>query len=280
MNMLTSQNAGSTAKPMRVCQGVKARDGFPALDCSTPVALALYCDLCIQEHARRDEQILLRADAVLRHKAMLAADIPLAFIDGRKSLATLRDLSPAHRMLKRACEALVQWQPVHGCRRNVLARGGPGIGKTHAALATAAAFCERTGGTASAALVWNVARLTKKLQAAAAPNSGTSPDAITERASTVRLLVLDDLGATRLTRFALDCIYSILEARSQNELATIGTTNYTTLADLAVRLIPSDGGDLQDAHRVIDRVEELLPIMLDLRGDSQRSKVNREVQDD
>lgn len=274
--MSTSAQSLAIGNAPRICQGVRPVNGHPYQACTTTLSgRAFACDSCAAEFERRLEDGDSKRIREAWQKSMLAAGFAPAFIEGRKTLATVRHLSTGHVKAVRAAEDLKDWTRSDGCRKSFLLRGGPGVGKSLIAEAAGAAFAEARGGENAAALFYNARQLGLDLQAASSPSSANSVDAILKRCQTARLLILDDVGATRSTRFQLDGIYSVLDYRCRHEAPVIITSNYESMANLAVRMVP-DGGDLQDAQRVVDRIEELCPIVITLSGQSQRSVVNRE----
>lgn len=96
--------------------------------------------------------------------------------------------------------------------------GNPGVGKTH--LATAAAI--EAAHQDVPAERWLVADLMAVLRAQALTGEA---ERTVERMRTVDLLVLDDLGVERPTPFACECLYRIIDARYEESLRTIVTSN-------------------------------------------------------
>lgn len=289
--MVTSN--ANTATPDDICAGLPAEDGFEAAPCSEPVAppvewfgRAIKFNLCSIHDAERVRRNEIREDrrraaeqTKARRAQMLRPEYGFApaFAERRKTLDTVKLLSPNHRRAIDAMRALTQWKRGDGCTRNLRLAGAAGIGKSHIAEAGAVLFCDTQGGDVPRARIYNVRQLGIDLVAGNSSSASVPVDTIVERCKTARLLVLDDLGATRITRYVLDHLYLIVDHRARFEMLTVTTTNYGKVADLATRLIPSDGGDVQDAHRVIDRVLELCPVAIELYGESQRPTINREV---
>lgn len=75
-------------------------------------------------------------------------------------------------------------------------------------------------------MTWHYASHTN-LNAALRPSAGDSHLEALDRACTVDLLVLDDLGTGQYTDWAADSLYRIIDARWSNDRPTIATTNLT-----------------------------------------------------
>lgn len=89
------------------------------------------------------------------------------------------------------------------------------------------------------------------------PQDGRTAPLSTEnvdRAATVPLLALDDLGAERLTDWGRDALFRLINGRyDAGRLPTIYTSNYAP-GELAVRL--ASGGDLREGQRLVERIVE------------------------
>ena len=174
----------------------------------------------------------------------LATDgiVPLRFQD--RTLAQFRPKSPSQAKALAAAGDVIA-----GVYRSLVLVGPPGVGKTHLA---AAILRERTEAEQSAwrraaeaatdrmpelpALpVWaNVADLIVRLRM----EMDSPPDDRSARDLTARLrtspgyVVLDDLGREKVSDWTGELVYAVVNARYENRLPTIVTTNLTA-ADLA-----------------------------------------------
>lgn len=91
-------------------------------------------------------------------------------------------------------------------------------------------------------------------------------DAICNRAMTVDLLILDDFGAERDTRYANERIFRLIDTRYTAEKPTLYTSNLTP-EGLSQRLSG-------DNRRIFDRMKErLFPI--EFKGSSYREEISR-----
>ncbi|MER6830905.1 ATP-binding protein [Streptosporangium sp. NPDC000563] len=103
--------------------------------------------------------------------------------------------------------------------RTLLIAGENSRGKTHAAMAI--------GNQAAARQplpMWVTAWNTADLDAALRP-SADDPETVMGHACECDLLILDDLGAEKITEWTLEQLYRIVDARVRNHRKTIVTTN-------------------------------------------------------
>ncbi len=102
-----------------------------------------------------------------------------------------------------------------------------GAGKTHLAVAIAWECAERGESVA----YWSVPDLLDHLRSAFHADAAESYDSLYERARSVRLLVLDDLGADTSTAWAWGKVGQLVDHRYRTGAATVITTNLS-LAEL------------------------------------------------
>lgn len=258
------------------CMGVPPFRGQRRVECGEPLPVGRFrlCSRCDAEIERRQEAA---ADEIVtdgRRRALEASGISVPFTTGAKSLDTVRIISDEHQAAMVAVRRFINWTPDDGNTRGVLLRGDAGIGKTDLAEGATRELVLK----GKPAKYVNARTLATALQTAFRDNATESVDEILDRYTArdrALWLALDDLGATRTTRFISDSFYSLLERRARNQMPTLIVTNYQSMADLAARLKPTDG-DALDAIRPVDRIEELAPVVITLRGSSQRALVSRE----
>lgn len=98
--------------------------------------------------------------------------------------------------------------------------GPAGTGKTYAAAATALATVADGVGTFS----WlNVSRWLGALRSAI--NGGPQPPTPVQIVARASLVVLDDLGAERVTEYARDCLYDLINVVWESQVRMIVTSN-------------------------------------------------------
>ena len=152
-----------------------------------------------------------------------------------------------------ACQRYVEcWDEMKANNIGVLFYGSVGTGKSFLASCIGNGLLERQVPVAAA----NFPRLLNLLQ-------GTyEKQALLDRLSIYKLLIVDDLGVERDSAYAEEQIFNIIDARSSSELPVIVTTNLT-LEEL------EHPTSMQYA-RIYDRVLEMCPIRLKLAGESRR----------
>lgn len=154
------------------------------------------------------------------------------------------------------CRLYVErWEEMLERNIGVLFYGGVGSGKSFLASCMGNGLLERQVPVASASFP----RLLNLLQ-------GTfAKQALLDRLSIYKLLILDDLGAERFSSYAEEQVFNIVDARLGSRLPVAITTNLT-MEQL------KNPNSMQSA-RIYDRVLEMCPIRLKLAGESRRPQL-------
>ncbi len=100
--------------------------------------------------------------------------------------------------------------------------GGPGTGKTHLAVAVLRALIEKCAD----GLFCDYQTLLDRIRSGYDAQSGSTDREAYRTALDVELLMLDDLGAHRVTDFTQDVVTGILTHRCNHRKPIIATTNY------------------------------------------------------
>lgn len=129
---------------------------------------------------------------------------------------------------------------------NLVLAGGVGVGKTHAAYAQASALVP-LGLSCEA---WTVADLLEVLRPSDHKAERAQAEYWTRRAD---VLILDDLGATKVSDWAVETLTALMDARLREGLRTIVTTNCTE-----DQLEAAWGGRMMDRLRYRRTVKVLL----------------------
>jgi len=156
-----------------------------------------------------------------------------------------------------AWEALTDWLGTaddRAYKTGLLLFGPTGVGKTHLACAAANWLLDREV-------------FCRYLRTVDIPREDT--DAVRELANPddTPWLVLDDLGAEKMTERALECLYLIIDGRLWHKAPTIVTTNYTP-TQLRKMLNSAEAGQ---GDRLVGRLTELCQ-MVPLGGDDRRTQ--------
>jgi len=162
-------------------------------------------------------------------------------------------LKPSLERAKIQVQRFVEEYPMHDF--GLLLLGPCGVGKTHLA-AAALTFLVREKGVSG--MFYDFRDLLKEIQASYNAVSGTTEMAILQPIFSAEVLVLDDLGATKMTDWVRDTLSHIINNRYNERRVTIVTTN---LEDEVTT--PSRGDE-----RVRER-----PLLRDQIGDPLRSRL-------
>jgi DNA replication protein DnaC len=118
---------------------------------------------------------------------------------------------------------------------------GPcGAGKTHLAVAALKQLVLR----GHEGLFYDYRELLKEIQASYNPDNQTTEMGVLEPVLTTELLLLDDLGASKPSAWALETVGHILNTRYNERRVTLLTTNYldSTVAQTEALRLPSGQG--------------------------------------
>jgi len=148
------------------------------------------------------------------------AQIPRRFLN--KSLKNFRCTDAMRKQLVKGAEAFVKGFNLKGEFYPGLIMEGPvGCGKSHLAVS----ILREVIAKGYTGLYYNSPDLLSEIRATFSNEQGPSEDDILEELAGVDLLVLDDLGAEKVSGFVLDRFYLIINKRYENCKPIIVTTN-------------------------------------------------------
>lgn len=125
------------------------------------------------------------------------------------------------KQAKLVVEAFARDYPV-STEHGLLLMGPCGVGKTHLAVAALKAVVLRGHG----GLFYDYRELLKQIQASYNPESQSTEMEVLEPVLKAELLLLDDLGASKPSLWALETVGHILNVRYNEKRVTLMTTNY------------------------------------------------------
>jgi DNA replication protein DnaC len=137
------------------------------------------------------------------------------------TLDNFRIDTDAQREAVRKCRSFIDRFPV--VDRGLLFMGMPGAGKTHLAVAVLKEVVERTG---AAGLFIDVRTLLRTIRNTFNPVVKATEFDVIQPVMDAPLLVIDELGAEKLSEWVDETMTLIVNTRYNKRLATIFTTNY------------------------------------------------------
>jgi len=182
-------------------------------------SVAVACDCGLQERAVR---VLERARIPKRYEHCDFESYITDLTDGKTwSAQHSRSMTQA----KLLTQGFVQEYP-GAAQKGLLLMGPSGVGKTHLGVAALKELIKR----GHAGLFCDYRELLKEIQASYNPASESTEMGILEPIRTVEILVLDDLGASKPSDWVRDIVGIVLNARYNENLTTVITTNYLDTA--------------------------------------------------
>jgi DNA replication protein DnaC len=185
---------------------------------------------------------------------------------GRESAAWNRSLGQA----KLVVEAFARDYPV-GTETGLLIMGPCGAGKTHLAVAALRQIVVR-GHTG---LFYDYRELLKEIQGSYNPESQSTELGVLEPVLTADVLLLDDLGASKPSPWALETVGHILNTRYNERRITLLTTNYL---DTVPGTSGPPGPRLPSGQAVSAAREDLLADRLGMRIRSRLYEMCRTIE--
>ena len=200
---------------------IQRKDAAPGASAGRPkLTWAIPCDCSEADRATRS---LARARIPRRYEHCDFESFATDFWEGRSEAAAWdRSLAQA----KLVVQAFVRNYPADG-ETGLLLMGPCGVGKTHLAVAALRELMAR----GHEARFYDYRELLKELQASYDPDHPVSEMGVLEPVLKSEILLIDDIGASKPSAWALDTIGHILNKRYNDKRVTLLTTNYLDVAD-------------------------------------------------
>ena len=133
----------------------------------------------------------------------------------------------------------------------LLFTGSNGIGKTHLAVAVLRDLAEARKLRGQ---FWDFHELMREIRSSYNPEVRMTESEVLEPIINTDLLVLDDLGAWKMTDWMNDTLFYILNQRYVNQRPSIITTNFEDRDNSEIRRLDQVGGDASDREYLVERI--------------------------
>ncbi len=164
-----------------------------------------------------------------RAQLLVRADIPKRYenctLETYKPQGGSKDSWTSQYAALEFAKTLVSEYPL--AEMGLLFVGSCGVGKTHLAVGIIRALIEQKG---IPCLFYDFRDLLKEIQNSYNPISNSSELGVLAPVYEAKVLVLDDLGATKPTDWARDTMFQIINNRYNDRKVTIFTTNYLDIS--------------------------------------------------
>jgi DNA replication protein DnaC len=220
--------------------------GWKTVEVSGPRGAVRQAVLCGCTREGREESLYERARIPkhYRHCDFESYDTDLQH-EGSQAAAWNRNLKQA-RLL---AEAFVREYP-GGREHGLLLMGPCGVGKTHLAVAALVELVRR----GHEGVFYDYRELLKEIQSSYNPVSQTSEMEVLEPVVNAEVLLLDDLGSSKPSAWALETVGYILNTRYNENRVTLLTTNFLDRDEAAPVRMPTGQTLARTEDSLVDRI--------------------------
>ncbi len=211
-----------------LCQGSgwkvveRTTKGAEALSTESKMVWAVPCDCTVGD---RTERILAKARVPERYRHCdfdnYEVDNEIENVSREQSSAWNHSLSQAKLVVRRFAEEFSPVREVES-EHGLLLMGPCGVGKTHLAVSALKQVVRR----GHRGLFYDYRELLKGIQDSYNPESQTTEMSVLEPVLQAELLVLDDVGSSKPSLWALETVGHILNTRYNEKRVTLLTTNF------------------------------------------------------
>jgi|ERR1700677_229151 len=226
--------------------------------------MAMRNDPEVQRRAREGEQADARREAMDR-QIKLDQCRSMSFVGRRfadRTFANLIATKKNEKAIKIAHEIVAN--PMRG----VIFYGPYGVAKTHIAAAIAHAFIAR----GIPAIMNTLASVLLQARGTFTVGSKLTEEQFLVRLASVKVLILDDLGKERISEWSATFLWSLINARYEQNLPIIGTCNMSLEAFTQHYSTPIAGLDVHTLPSMLDRLNEMVSDWVEVGGESHRTR--------
>src|SRR5579863_7414645 len=243
---------------------IQRKDVTPGASVRAPkLTWAVPCDCSEADRATRS---LARARIPRRYEHCDFENFETDLWEGDRPEGASWDRSLAQAKI--VVQAFAQNYPAGG-ETGLLLMGPCGVGKTHLAVAALRELMVR----GHEARFYDYRELLKDLQASYNPDHPVSEMGVLEPVLKAEVLLIDDIGASKPSPWALDTIGHILNKRYNDNRVTLLTTNYLDRSETEPNVLPLPSG-----QRITAPQEETLVDRLGQRVRSRLYEMCRKVE--
>lgn len=175
---------------------------------------------CSCQQSQRNERLLTAAGIPKHYYRCRLSRFKISEPDPDRKAQLMKALQVCRRYVEQF-KTLYEDGGYHGT--GLLFIGPPGGGKTHLAVAVLIELIERLGVRGRFV---ELTALVKRIQSSFETRATTSRTEILDPLLEAQVLVLDELGAQKLTPFVQDLLYLLINHRYTRRLPTLFTTNF------------------------------------------------------